>query len=251
MVKVLLCGCNGRMGRAVHNIISSEKDMEIVAGVDPFQEIVNPYPVFASVKDVDVPCDVIIDFSSSKTTDDLLDFCLKSGVPVVLCSTGLFDEQIERVNEASKSIAILRSGNMSLGVNLIVKLLGEMTGVLTEAGFDVEIVEKHHKMKMDAPSGTALMLADAVNNAAGGKYEYVYDRTERRAVRPENEIGISTVRGGSIVGDHDVIFAGQDEVITISHRAYSRALFAKGAVSAAYFLKDKKSGYYTMQDVIG
>ena len=251
MVKVLLCGCNGRMGRAVHNIISSEKEMEIVAGVDPFQEVVNPYPVFASIKDVDVPCDVIIDFSSSKTTDDLLDFCLKSEVPVVLCSTGLSDEQIERVNDASKSIAILRSGNMSLGVNLIVKLLGEMTGVLTEAGFDVEIVEKHHKMKMDAPSGTALMLADAVNNAAGGKYEYVYDRTERRAVRPENEIGISAVRGGSIVGDHDVIFAGQDEVITISHRAYSRALFAKGAVSAAYFLKDKKSGYYTMQDVIG
>ena len=251
MVKVLLCGCNGRMGRAVHNIISSEKEMEIVAGVDPFQEVVNPYPVFASVKDVDVPCDVIIDFSSSKTTDDLLDFCLKSGVPVVLCSTGLSDEQIERVNDASKSIAILRSGNMSLGVNLIVKLLGEMTGVLTEAGFDVEIVEKHHKMKMDAPSGTALMLADAVNNASGDKYEYVYDRTERRAVRPENEIGISTIRGGSIVGDHDVIFAGQDEVITISHRAYSRALFAKGAVSAAYFLKDKKSGYYTMQDVIG
>ena len=251
MVKVLLCGCNGRMGRAVHNIISSEKEMEIVAGVDPFQEVVNPYPVFASVKDVDVPCDVIIDFSSSKTTDDLMDFCLKSGTPVVLCSTGLSDEQIERVNDASKSIAILRSGNMSLGVNLIVKLLGEMTGVLTEAGFDVEIVEKHHKMKMDAPSGTALMLADAVNNAAGDKYEYVYDRTERRAVRPENEIGISTVRGGNIVGDHDVIFAGQDEVITISHRAYSRALFAKGAVSAAYFLKDKKSGYYTMQDVIG
>ena len=126
-----------------------------------------------------------------------------------------------------------------------------MTVGLTEDGQEVEIVEKHHKMKMDAPSGTALMLADAVNDAAGGKYEYVYDRTERRAIRPENEIGISAVRGGSIVGDHDVIFAGQDEVITISHRAYSRALFAKGAVSAAYFLKDKKSGYYTMQDVIG
>ncbi|MBR4580739.1 MAG: 4-hydroxy-tetrahydrodipicolinate reductase [Lachnospiraceae bacterium] len=251
MVKVMLCGCNGRMGRAVHNIIASEKNMEIVAGVDLFQKVDNPYPVYDSVNDVDVPCDVIIDFSSSKTTDELLDFCLQSGIPVVLCSTGLSDEQIAKVEEASKNVAILRSGNMSLGVNLIVKMLGEMSKVLTDAGFDVEVVEKHHKMKMDAPSGTALMLADAVNGANENKFEYVYDRTERREVRPVNEIGISAVRGGSIVGDHDVIFAGQDEVVTISHRAYSRALFAKGAVSAAYFLADKKAGLYTMQDVIG
>jgi len=251
MVKVLLCGCNGRMGRAVHNIVSTEKEMEIVAGVDSYQEIANPYPVFSSVKEVNVPCDVIIDFSSSQATDDLLDFCVQTGVPVVLCSTGLSEAQIKKVEETSEHAAVLRSGNMSLGVNLIVKMLGEMSNVLTEAGFDVEIVEKHHKMKMDAPSGTALMLADAVNNASNGKYSYIYDRTERREVRPENEIGISAVRGGSIVGDHDVIFAGQDEVVTISHRAYSRTLFAKGAVSAAYFLADKKSGYYTMQDVIG
>ena len=251
MVKVLLCGCNGRMGRAVHNMVSNEKEMEIVAGVDTYTETANPYPVFTNIMDVDVACDVVIDFSSSKTTDALLEFCTEAGISVVLCSTGLSDEQLKKVEEASKSIAILRSANMSLGVNLIIKLLSQASGVLTNAGFDVEIVEKHHKMKMDAPSGTAIMLADAVNEACDNKFHYTYDRSQRREVREEDEIGISAVRGGSIVGDHDVIFAGQDEVITFSHTAYSRALFARGAVSAAYFLAGKEPGYYTMQDVIG
>ena len=251
MIRVLLCGCNGRMGRAIHNLLLKDQNMEIVAGVDTFTEVSNPYPVFQSIKEADVPADVIIDFSSSKVTDDLLDFCVESGIPVVLCSTGLSDEQLAKVEECSGKVAILRSANMSLGVNLLIKLLKEATGVLTDAGFDVEIVEKHHKMKLDAPSGTALALADAVNEGAGGRFHYVYDRTQRREMRDENEIGISAVRGGSIVGDHDVIFAGQDEVITFSHTAYSRTLFAKGAITAAAFLAGKEPGYYTMQDVIG
>ena len=251
MIRVLLCGCNGRMGRAIHNMLVKDSSMEIVAGVDTYTEVSNPYPVFPSVKNVDVPCDVVIDFSSSKATDDLLDYCVESGTPVVLCSTGLSEEQLKKVEECSKKVAILRSANMSLGVNLIIKLLKENAAVLTDAGFDVEIVEKHHKMKLDAPSGTALALAEAVNEGAGGKFHYVYDRTQRREVRDETEIGISAVRGGSIVGDHDVIFAGQDEVITFSHTAYSRALFAKGAVTAAAFLAGKEPGYYSMQDVIG
>ena len=251
MVKVLLCGCNGRMGRAVNNIVSNEKNMEIAAGVDAYREVANTYPVFEKVSEVNVPCDVIIDFSSSKCTDALMDFCEESGIPVVLCSTGLSDAQLKRVEDVSKNVAVLRSANMSLGVNLLIKILGEYSDVLADAGFDVEIVEKHHRMKMDAPSGTALALADAVNEACDHSFNYVYDRTGRREVRPQAEIGISAVRGGSIVGDHDVIFAGQDEVITFSHTAYSRALFAKGAVSAAYFLAGKEPGYYSMQDVIG
>ena len=189
--------------------------------------------------------------NSSKTTDSLLEYCVKTNTPVVLCSTGLSEEQLQKVQDASTKVAVLKSANMSLGINLLMKLLKEATAVLGEAGFDIEIVEKHHNRKLDAPSGTALALADSVNETAGNKYHYVYDRSQRRERRDVSEIGISAVRGGSIVGDHDVIFAGQDEVITFSHTAYSRALFAKGAVSAAKFLAGKEAGFYTMQDVIG
>jgi 4-hydroxy-tetrahydrodipicolinate reductase len=200
---------------------------------------------------VNIPADVVIDFSSAKNTDALLDFCKESKTPLVLCSTGLSDEQLKKVEETSKEVAILKSANMSLGVNLLIKLLKEATGVLGDAGFDIEVVEKHHNQKLDAPSGTALALADSINEAADGKYHYVYDRSQRREKRDPNEIGISAIRGGSIVGDHDVIFAGQDEVITFSHTAYSRALFGRGAVAAAAYLAGKEPGFYTMQDVIG
>ena len=194
--------------------------------------------------------DVVIDFSNAKGTDALLDSCVEKKLPCVLCTTGLSAEQIAHVERASEKTAILRSGNMSVGINLLLKLLRQAAPVLAEAGFDMEIVEKHHNQKVDAPSGTALMLADAVNEAAGGGYEYVYDRSGRREKRPEKEIGISAVRGGTIVGDHDVIFAGTDEVITISHRAYSRNVFAKGAVEAAKFLAGKEAGLYDMGSVI-
>jgi len=179
-----------------------------------------------------------------------LDYCEKVNLPVVLCTTGLSDEQLARVDETSKKIAILRSANMSLGVNTILDLLKKATEVFAPAGFDVEIVEKHHNQKLDAPSGTAIALADAINEAADGQYTYVYDRHDRRQKRDPKEIGISSVRGGSIVGEHDVIFAGLDEVITIQHTAYSKSIFANGAVSAAKFLAGKPAGMYGMPDVI-
>lgn len=195
--------------------------------------------------------DVIIDFASAKAVDHLLDYCAATGTPVVLCTTGLSEEQIRRVEETAEKAAVLRSANMSLGINLLLKLVKEAARVLAAADFDIEILEKHHNRKLDAPSGTALALADSINEAMESQYHYVYDRSSRRQKRDPKEIGIQSVRGGSIVGEHDVIFAGQDEVITISHTAYSRAIFAKGAVAAAKFLAGKTSGLYDMADVIG
>ena len=250
MIRVLLCGCNGRMGRAVTAMVEKEEQMRIVAGIDQFTEVANSYPVFTSIAECDVEADVVIDFSSSKVTNDLLDSCIKTNTPVVLCSTGHSEEQLAQIREASKSVAILKSGNMSVGINVLEKLLKQAVVILGNEGYDIEIVEKHHNQKLDAPSGTALDLANCMNEEVDNRYHYVYDRTTRREKREENEIGISSIRGGSIVGDHDVIFAGQDEVITFSHSAYSRAIFAKGAVTAAKFLSGKEPGFYTMQDVI-
>lgn len=250
MVRVIMSGCGGKMGKVITSLVADEKEMEIVAGIDVSDCVEDAYPVFKSLEECSVDADVVIDFSNAKGTDTLLDACVSKKLPCVLCTTGLSAEQLSHVQEASKKTAILRSGNMSVGINLLLKLLHQAAPVLAEAGFDIEIVEKHHNQKVDAPSGTALMLADAVNEAAGGDYEYVYDRSGRRERRPEKEIGISAVRGGTIVGDHDVIFAGTDEVITISHRAYSRNVFAKGAVQAAKFLAGKEAGLYDMSDVI-
>ncbi len=243
-------GCNGRMGQVITGIIAQEADMELVAGVDKFDDGHNKYPVFSSIRDVNVDADVVIDFSNASAVDELLEVCAEKKLPLVLCTTGLSEEQLAKVRKASEKVAVLKSANMSLGVNVLLKLLKDATKVLAGAGFDIEIVEKHHNQKLDAPSGTALALADSINEELDPKYEYVYDRSTRREKRPEKEIGISAVRGGSIVGDHDVIFAGQDEVVTFSHRAYSRAVFAKGAVSAAAFLAGKEAGMYDMADVI-
>jgi len=243
-------GCNGRMGQAITRLVKENNDLTIVAGVDPFDGVVNDYPVFKSIEECNAEADVVIDFASAKAIDNLLDYCLKKKLPIVLCTTGLNEEQMVRVKEASKEIPVLKSANMSLGVNLLIKLLKESAPVLANAGFDIEIVEKHHKMKKDAPSGTALALADAINESVDNRYSYVYDRSPRSESRRENEIGISAVRGGTIVGIHDVIFAGEDEVITLNHTAYSRAIFAKGALAAAAFLAGKEAGYYDMQDVI-
>ena len=250
MVKVIFCGCFGRMGNAVRQIIKDEADMEIVAGVDIMDGTVE-FPVYKVVTDVKEEADVIIDFSSPKALASLLDYATSKNVPVVLCTTGFSEEQLTDIKAASEKVAILRSANMSLGINTLVKLLQTATEILANNGYDIEIVERHHNQKKDAPSGTALLLADAINKTADGKYDYVYDRSDRREVRPKNEIGISAVRGGSIVGDHDVIFAGLDEVIEISHRAYSRSVFAKGAVSAAAYLAGKPAGMYDMGNVIG
>ncbi|MBQ8199127.1 MAG: 4-hydroxy-tetrahydrodipicolinate reductase [Lachnospiraceae bacterium] len=250
MTKIIMHGCNGRMGQNITKIVEADQSAEIVAGIDVFDGIKNTYPVFKSLAECDVEADVIIDFSLPSSLDALLDYCVNKQVPVVLCTTGLSPEQLEQVKEASGKVAILKSANMSMGINLLQKLLKDAAPLLADAGFDIEIVEKHHKMKKDAPSGTALALGDSINEALTEKYDYVYDRSTRSMERPKNEIGYSVVRGGTIVGDHDVIFAGEDEVITLSHRAYSRAIFGKGAVQAAKFLAGKPAGMYDMGDVI-
>ncbi len=249
-VKAIMNGCNGRMGKVITGLVEKDPDIEIIAGVDVFDEGRNSYPVHKEIGECTEEADVIIDFSLPQGTDSLLDFAVKKGIPVVLCTTGLSESQIEKVKIASEKTAILRSANMSVGVNALMKVLHEVAPIFEKAGFDIEIVEKHHNQKKDAPSGTALALADAVNSALSEKCEYVYDRSTREEKRPEREIGISAVRGGTIPGDHDVIFAGEDEVVTISHRAYSRAIFGKGAIAAAKFLKGKKSGMYDMSDVL-
>ena len=250
MVKVIMHGCNGKMGQVITGIIAEDKDVEIVAGVDTSNHIQNTYSVFGNIADCNVEADVVIDFCAAPAVDGLLKYCVEKQVPCVLCTTGLSEAQLAAVEEASKKVAILRSANMSLGVNMLLKILKEAAGILAPAGFDMEIVEKHHNLKVDAPSGTALALADSINEELGNQYEYVYDRSQVRQKRSEKEIGISSVRGGTIVGDHDVIFAGMDEVVTFSHRAYSKAVFGKGAVQAAKFLAGKPAGKYEMSDVI-
>lgn len=250
MTRVIMHGCNGRMGQVISGLIAADSEVELVAGVDVSDHITNPYPVFRNLKECDVEADVIIDFASAKAVDDLLKYCVDKQVPCVLCTTGLSEEQLEKVKEASGKVAILKSANMSLGINLLLKMLKEATHVLADAGFDIEIVEKHHNQKLDAPSGTALALADSINEELNGEYDYVYDRSQVRKKRDKKEIGISAVRGGTIVGDHDVIFAGMDEVITFSHTAYSRSVFGKGAVQAAKFLKGQPAGMYDMSHVI-
>lgn len=250
MVKAIMHGCNGKMGQVISRIIEEDVNIEIVAGVDTYMGISNAYPVFESIEKCDVQADVIIDFSNAAAIDNLLVFCVERQVPVVLCTTGLSEEQLSKVEEASKKVAILKSANMSLGVNLLMRLLQDAVKVLSPAGFDVEIVEKHHNLKVDAPSGTALALADSMNEAMEGAYDYVYDRSQERKKRDKQEMGISAVRGGSIVGEHEVIFAGQDEVIEFTHTAYSKAIFGKGAVEAAKFLKGQPAGRYSMADVI-
>ncbi len=251
MTKVIMHGCNGKMGRTITEIIAADEGIEIVAGVDAFDEGINSYPVFSSIGLCDIEADAIIDFSNAKAIDGLLDYCAQRKMPCVLCTTGLSEVQLSRIKEVAKETAMLKSANMSLGVNMLLKLLKEAAGILAPAGFDIEIVEKHHSLKLDAPSGTALALADSINEELGNEYEYVYDRSARREKRPQKEIGISAVRGGTIVGDHDVIFAGTDEVITFSHSAYTKAIFAKGAVQAAKFLAGKPAGLYDMSHVIG
>lgn len=251
MIGVLMHGCNGRMGQMIAGLLKEDKEARIVAGVDTFDGVNNSFPVFSRIEDCNVKADVVIDFSNAGAVDGLLDYCVSTKTPVVLCTTGLSLEQLEKVEKAAKETAVLKSANMSLGINLLLKLLKEAAPVLSEAGFDIEIVEKHHNQKLDAPSGTAVALADAINEAENGVYTYVYDRSQVRKKRETKELGISAVRGGTIVGDHDVIFAGTDEVLTFEHRAYSRAVFGKGAIQAAKFLAGKPAGRYDMSDVIG
>ena len=250
MTRVIMNGCNGKMGQVITGICREDPEVEIVAGIDVYDKVANDYPVFSNIAQCDVQADVIIDFSNAAAVDGLLDYCVDKQVPVVLCTTGLSDAQLEKVSETAKEVAILKSANMSLGINTLMELLKKAALVFAPAGYDMEIVEKHHNQKLDAPSGTALALADSMNEALDNAYTYKYDRSQERAKRDPKEIGISAVRGGNIVGEHEVIFAGMDEVIEFKHTAYSKGVFGKGAVEAAKFLAGKPAGMYDMADVI-
>lgn len=250
MTKIIMHGCNGKMGQVITDIVNADVNAEIVAGIDDYGENRYDYPLYRSLDECDVEADVIVDFSKVGAIDALLAYVERIGIPLVLCTTGLSEEQLAKVQKVSEKAAVLKSANMSLGINTLMDLLQKAVKVLAAADFDIEIVEKHHNQKVDAPSGTALALADAMNQAMDEAYEYTYDRSKERKKREKNEIGISAVRGGTIVGEHEVIFAGRDEVIELKHTAYSKAIFGKGAVEAAKFLKGKTSGMYDMKDVI-
>ena len=250
MTRIIMCGCNGKMGRVISQIVREDSDAEIVAGIDISGTQLDEYPVFTNITECDVEADVVIDFSAPVALEGILKTGMEKQLPLVLCTTGYSEEQLASIREAAGKVAILRSANMSLGINLLLGLVQSAAKVLAAADFDIELVEKHHNQKVDAPSGTALALADAINEALNQEYTYKYDRSAERVKRDKKEIGISAVRGGSIVGEHEVIFAGTDEVIEIKHTAYSKAIFGKGAVSAAKYLAGKNAGMYSMKDVV-
>lgn len=250
MLKIAISGCNGRMGRVITEIVAKKEDMKVVAGFDLNTVKLSDYPVYSDPLEFPGGCDVIVDFSNVAVTGHLLEYCRRTRTPVVICTTGHSEEQLAMIREASKEIPVFRSGNMSIGINLMIEVLKKCASVLG-SDFDVEIIEKHHNQKLDAPSGTALMLADAIKGELPYEAEYVYDRHERREKRPPHEIGIHSVRGGTIVGEHSVIFSGRDEIIEIKHNANSREVFAVGAVNAAAFLaRQSEPGLYNMSDVI-
>jgi 4-hydroxy-tetrahydrodipicolinate reductase len=250
-MNIILHGCNGKMGQTIAHLVADDPVINIVAGIDANDDRQNPFPVYQNISDCKTDADVIIDFSVANAVDALLDYCVARQIPCVQCTTGLSVAQVKHIDEAAEKVAILKSANMSIGINLLLGLLRDAAKALAPAGFDIEIVEKHHNLKLDAPSGTALALGDAIKDELGNTHTYVYDRSQKREKRSPHEIGYAAVRGGTIVGEHDVIFAGTDEVVTFSHTAYSKAIFAKGAIAAAKFLIAMEPGLYTMADVIG
>lgn len=249
MTKVILSGCCGKMGAAVTKAVSDRDDIQIVAGVDIFESDSLPYPVFSSINEVPCEADVIVDFSNPSALNGILEFSKAKKIPAVLCATGHTDEQNKMIEQTSETVAMFRSGNMSLGINLISELAKAAAKVLGQS-FDVEIVEAHHNLKLDAPSGTAIMLEKAVEEGLDYTPELTYDRHSRSQKRDKHEIGMHSIRGGTIVGEHEIIFAGNDEIVKISHTALSKNVFAVGAVNAAVYMKDKTSGMYNMSDVI-
>lgn len=249
MTNIIMHGCGGKMGRVIAELVQNDADCKIVAGIDPTAPAMD-FPVFASVQECNIPADVIIDFSTATAVDALLDFAKEKQIPVVVCTTALSDDTQAKLVETAKDVAVLKSANMSIGVNLLLDLVARAAQILYDANFDIEVVEKHHNQKIDAPSGTAMALADAINTAMDEKFHYVYDRSQKREKRERTEIGIHAIRGGNIVGEHDVIFAGRDEVITFSHHASSREVFAVGALKAAKFLAGKSAGLYSMKEVL-
>lgn len=237
------------MGQAIVNESQKFCNMNIVAGVDIKPDSSKSFPIFSSINDVNIKADIIIDFSNPLALNSILEYSQNQKLPVVICTTGFSKEQVEKINEASKNIPVFYSGNMSLGINLLIELCQKATNVLGDS-FDIEIIEKHHNQKIDAPSGTALMIANGISEHLDEKYEYKYNRTTSREKRKKNEIGIHSIRGGTITGDHEVIFAGKDEIITISHHAASRNIFANGAINAAKYILNKTPGLYKMKNLI-
>lgn len=248
MTKIILNGCNGKMGMAVSRLVNDRDDCEIIAGVDLRTDVQREFPVLGSIKNIKNG-DVIIDFSHPSCLPDLLEYAVTTKTPIVVATTGLSEADIENVKSASKAVPVFFTFNMSLGINLLVELSKTASKVLGDR-FDIEIIEKHHNQKIDAPSGTAIMLANAINEVNDGKYVYEYNRQAKREKRDAKEIGIHAIRGGNIVGEHEVIFAGHDEVISLSHSAGSKEVFAAGAVNAAVFISNVKPGLYDMKDLI-
>lgn len=249
MTKIIMNGCNGKMGQVISRLAEEDENVSIVAGVDINNKINNSYPVFKNIEEFTGEADVIIDFSHPSSLTGVLEYCKKRRLPVVLATTGFSAEQKEEFKKAAGEIPVFFSANMSLGINLLISL-AQKAAKLLEGNFDIEIVERHHNQKIDAPSGTALAIADAIDESLSFPAEYVYDRHSVRRKRKATEIGISAVRGGTIVGDHEVIFAGNDEVIELSHHAASKEVFAVGAIKAAKFMTGKAPGLYDMNDLL-
>lgn len=249
MVSIALVGCNGRMGKAVSEAVAARNDCKILFGADPFGISAYEYPVYKSLMESEAKADVIIDFSNPALLDDILEYAVKYNTPCVICTTGFSADEINKINKTSEKVAVFRSGNMSLGINLLIELSKEAAKLLGN-DFDVEIIEKHHNQKLDAPSGTALMLADGISEVLEEEPQYVYDRHSYRKKRAKNEIGIHAVRGGTIVGEHEVVFAGHDEVVSLTHQAQSREVFAVGAVNAAIYLASQGAGMYNMSNLL-
>ncbi len=249
MTKIIITGANGKMGKVLQSIIGSRDDCKIVAGVDINTEQNGNFPVYSKINEVNEDADVIIDFSNPVLLDDLLEYSVKNNLALVLATTGYDEEQKRKINDASKNSPIFFTYNMSIGINLLASL-AQKAALILGSDFDIEIVEKHHNTKIDAPSGTALMLADAICEITPNPMKYEYDRHAKREKRSKNEIGLHSIRGGTIVGEHDIIFAGRDEIITLSHSARSKEIFAVGAVNAAVFMSGKDAGLYDMSELI-
>lgn len=249
MIKIVLNGCSGKMGKMITECADKFKGVEIIAGIDKFPNNTS-YPIFENVQDLNIDYDVLLDFSRADALHNLLKLTEKTNKPLVICSTGFSEEDLKLIDEKSKTLPLFRSANMSLGINLINSLLKKVTPLLY-GNYDIEIIEKHHNQKVDAPSGTAILLADTIKDSIEEKTKFIYGR-EGSSKREENEIGIHAIRGGSIVGDHDVIFAGTGEIIELTHKAISREVFAIGALKACeYMATVTNPGLYNMDDVIG
>jgi 4-hydroxy-tetrahydrodipicolinate reductase len=249
MTDILLSGCNGKMGQTIVRLSKESNDVRVKAGYDINNAILNDFPVFTNLHSCTVDFDVIVDFSNPDAFDGLIRFAVERDKPAVIATTGLSSEQRDCLKKTAEKIPVFFSANMSVGINLLVKLVKKSASLLKES-FDIEIVEKHHNQKLDSPSGTALLITDSINEALGGNLKYIYDRHSVRRRRSKDEIGIHTVRGGTITGEHTVIFAGNDEIVELKHIAMSRDIFAAGALKAATFMHGKKPGLYSMDNLL-